>query len=297
MGDKLRYSFRRYLTRCIFLTALFLGTLATITFIIKSPIFASDLQRLNATYSINFNDFELGTFKLWSEMSNNRYSVLGKGELSILQGIFFSWKATIKSSGKITKRGPKPKSFSFHYESNSQQEKVNVLFRKERVNQVIYDPPFVPKGNIAPISQKHLKKVFDPMSAMIALTSSKNNRKGSGSKICKITLPLFDGKERYNLVFSHKKTVHMSKTNEKGYSGPAHICRVRYHPIAGHEKDNQGTQFMADTKEIEVWMVPVPNTSFNLPYHIVIPTLVGYVSATSQMFQVEKPNGEIAFVN
>lgn len=284
----LKFVMRVHVCICVVLIAFFVS---------KQVVHASDLKRLHAVYTINFNDFELGSFKLWSEMSKNRYSILGKGELSVLKGLVYNWTATTKSSGRLTKKGPKPKSFSFEYEANSQQEKINMLFRKDRVTQVIYDPPRQQDKKIEPVKENDLKGVFDPMSAMIALTSISNNRSGSGSKVCRITLPMFDGKERYNLVFSHKKTVHMSKGSEKGYSGPAHICRVRYMPISGHEVDNQGTKFMAETNEIEVWMVPVPNANINLPYHVVVPTLVGYVSATSQMFQVEKPDGQIAFVN
>lgn len=263
----------------------------------KNHAVASDLNRLHAAYKINFNDFELGDFKFWSEMSNNRYSILGKGELSILRGIFFKWEATTKSSGRLTKRGPKPKSFSFEFSANSKEEKIDMRFRNNTVTQVIHNPPRTIDKPISPIQKNDLKKVFDPMSAIIALISAANKRSDSGSEICDITLPMFDGRERYDLSFSHKKTVHMSKTNKQGYSGPAHICRVRYMPISGHELDNEGTKFMAKSKEIEVWMVPVPDAKFNLPYHIVIPTLVGYVTVTSQIFQVEKPDGQIAFVN
>ena len=40
-------------------------------------------------------------------------------------------------------------------------------------------------------------------------------------------------------------------------AGPVAICAVRYVPIAGHRRDRPATKFMAENKDIEVWLAPV----------------------------------------
>ena len=35
------------------------------------------------------------------------------------------------------------------------------------------------------------------------------------------------------------------------------ICSARYIPIAGHKPTTKATQFMAQNKDMEVWLAPV----------------------------------------
>ncbi len=42
-----------------------------------------------------------------------------------------------------------------------------------------------------------------------------------------------------------------------GYSGAVLVCTGRYNPIAGHRTGRKSTQFMADNRDMEVWLAPV----------------------------------------
>ena len=49
-----------------------------------------------------------------------------------------------------------------------------------------------------PLREQHLKGVLDPLSAIMVLS------RGSSANPCDRRLPIFDGKERFDLVFSYK---------------------------------------------------------------------------------------------
>ncbi len=262
---------------------------------------AAGLQRLHAEYKITFGGFDLGAFSFWSEMSSKRYSILGKGKLSVMNGVFFQWEAVTKSSGKLTPIGPEPKKYMFSYESSEKKERLQLNFNNNAVANITAKPPYRFTVDQVPISRSDLVGVFDPMSAIIHLTSLTSKKitssMSSGQIACAVSLSVFDGRERYDLVFSHKKTVRMEKTNKNGYAGPAHICRVKYIPISGHKSGNKGTHFMAKSNDIEVWMIFMKKVDLYMPYHIVVPTPVGHATATSKVFQVEKAGDLVAFVN
>ncbi len=264
-------------------------------------VYAAGLQRLHAEYKISFGGFDLGAFRFWSEMSSKRYSILGKGKLSVMSGVFFKWEAVTKSSGKLTPIGPEPKKYMFSYKSSEKKERLQLSFRENAVASITAKPPYRFTVDQVPVSRNDLVGVFDPMSAIIHLTSLTSKKitsdMSSGQIACAVSLSVFDGKERYDLVFSHKKTVRMEKTKKNGYSGPAHICRVKYIPISGHKSGNEGTTFMARSNDIEVWMILMKKVDLYLPYHIVVPTPVGHATATSKVFQVEKAGDLVAFVN
>jgi hypothetical protein len=107
-------------------------------------------------------------------------------------------------------------------------------------------------------------------------------------KVCDQTIPVFDGEARFDIVLTPKRTVKLQKDASTGYSGFAAVCRVKFIPISGYRPDNPGIKLMSETNEIEVWLVSLPGTGMYVPYRIVLPTMVGYGSATSTSFQIAR---------
>ena len=73
------------------------------------------------------------------------------------------------------------------------------------------------------------------------------------------------------------------KVNEQQPSGQpaiAHVCRVKYKPIAGHKADAENS-YLATTDAIEVSLRPIPSANVLVPYQITIPTLLGYATIVS----------------
>ena len=93
--------------------------------------------------------------------------------------------------------------------------------------------------------------ILDPMSALIMAVPA--GRPLVGPAACDGTIPIYDGVVRFDLTMSYVGTRDVSAT---GYSGPVSICAVRYRPIAGHGRDSRSTAFMAQNREIEIWLAP-----------------------------------------
>ena len=72
--------------------------------------------------------------------------------------------------------------------------------------------------------------------------------------VCRHTLPIFDGQQRYDLKLAFKR---MDKvTAEKGYAGPVVVCSVSYEPIAGH-RAYPLVKYLSEGREIEMALAPV----------------------------------------
>ena len=99
---------------------------------------------------------------------------------------------------------------------------------------------------------------------------------------------MFDGRQRFDLVITPKRSVSVKRTTPAGYGGPAVICGVKFIPIAGYHPDNPAVRLMSQTNEIEVWLVPVRGTRMYVPYRIVLPTLAGYGSAVVTSLRVSR---------
>lgn len=252
---------------------------------------APDHARLSASYDIRFAGLKLGKFDVWSNVGDTSYSLRGKGELKFLTGLIFEISGGTTSRGAVTAEGPKPVAFSFDFETGKHKGELAMNFEDNAVSHVVARPPFVDSPKDIPVTPAHVRNVLDPMSALFF--TARSNRLNTDGSICPKRIPVFDGKQRFDLVLSHKRTVQVKKKRKKsGYGGTAVVCRIKYVPIAGYKSDNEGVAFMAKTDDIEVWLIRVPQKGMYVPYHVVMPTPIGTASATSTAFQVELPGFE-----
>ncbi|MEZ5828925.1 MAG: DUF3108 domain-containing protein [Hyphomicrobiales bacterium] len=246
---------------------------------------AQGVARIVANYQVAIGNFNLGNFRITTTLNGDGYDMRGEGRFSILEGIIYQWTGATSSRGKVTDTGPEPATYAFSYSLGAKQgERVRMLFADGAVQQVSIVPNTRPPGRTIPVKREQLEGVLDPMSGAF-LTARSENPNGD-LNVCNQMLPVFDGRQRYDLVLKPKKAVMVRNTGPTAYSGPAVICRVKFIPISGYQPDNPGIQLMSKTDEIEVWLMPVRGTSMYVPYRIVLPTPVGYGTAVVTSVQV-----------
>lgn len=243
------------------------------------------VSKVFASYNIQFNGIGIGDFKFWSNLTTKQYTLSAKANVSVLLGMAFDWKGATSSSGSVTAKGPIPANYNFKYETSDKAEQVELRFTNNSVSEVLLNPPKLPKPGRVPITQDHLKEVVDPLSAVILLSRLPGVKKG-GADACDRKLPIFDGKMRYDLIFSYKGTRQLE--SDGGYRGPAYVCKVKFVAIAGH-KPGRKEDVISSSENIEVWLVPVPEAHLVVPYHISVPTPAGAASMTSERFEIETP--------
>jgi hypothetical protein len=247
------------------------------------PLFAAEqVKKVTAEYNINFNGLNIGTFKLWSDMDSQEYSVKARATISLLAGFLFEWQGDTSSSGQVMARLPRPYAYRFGYSTSDKRETIDLKFSNNIVEEIAVNPPQRQSASRIPVTRKHMRNVVDPLSAIVMLTNVGSNK--SGVEVCSRRLPIFDGKARYDLKLTYKAT---KRVTADGYQGPAYICKVKFLPIAGHKPGDDESNFAAKTESMEVWMIPLAKAELYVPYYIYIPTLVGSATMTSAGFKVE----------
>jgi Protein of unknown function (DUF3108) len=236
---------------------------------------------VRAVYDINFNGFNVGTFEFQSQAEQQSYTLLGNARLSVLLGAF-TWDGETRSFGLIVKQEPKPASFTFDFRSNLRVGSTKLGFANGAVTNIAHLPPEPPKPDVIPLREQHLKGVVDPLSAIMVIS------RGPSANPCDRRIPIFDGKERFDLVFSYKRDMRVVEQAPSGQPEVAHVCRVKYLPIAGHKADSD-TSFMAANNEIEVALRPIPSANVFIPYQITIPTMAGSATIVSKRVEIVSP--------
>jgi hypothetical protein len=236
---------------------------------------------VRAAYEVNFNGFNVGTFEFEAHTEDESYSLTGNAHLTLLLGAV-TWIGETRTFGLIANQLPKPAAFSFDFKANSKTGSTLVDFGESTVLSVKHNPPPAPKSDVVPLRDQHLRGVLDPLSAVLLVSNYSN------PDPCERRLPIFDGKERFDLLLSYKGEVKVNEQQPSGQPAIAHVCRVKYKPIAGHKTDAENS-YLATTDAIEVSLRPIPSAKILVPYQITIPTLLGYATIVSKRVEIQSP--------
>lgn len=243
-------------------------------------------SRITAVYRVALAGFNLGDYRLTTTFNGDNYEMRGEGRFSILEGLVFRWTGSAASRGKVTGSGPTPSVYAMSFKGGDKSGQLRMTFNGGAVTEVSMVPRKKPNPHVIPVTRSQLEGVMDPMTGAFLMAQSSNPN--GDLKVCDQTIPVFDGEQRFNLILTPKRTVKLQKNASTGNSGFAAVCRVKFVPISGYRPDNPGIKLMSQTNDIEVWLVSLPGTPIYVPYRIVMPTMVGFGSATSTSFQVSR---------
>jgi hypothetical protein len=90
---------------------------------------------------------------------------------------------------------------------------------------------------------------------------------------CRRTLPVFDGRMRFDLQLSFKRIEKVQA--QKGYQGPAAVCAVQFVPLAGYVPERPTIKYLMAQQDMEIWLAPIPGTRMVVPYRISLTTPLG----------------------
>jgi len=246
-------------------------------------------SRVIATYKVAFNGVNIGKFTFVSEISDGSYSLGAEGELSALFGAF-KWRGNTASKGALIDGEPQPVAYTFDFKSTTRNGSVKLGFNDNRIDTVSVLPESDTHPDTVPVKAQHLKAALDPLSAVMLVSRGTTNP-------CNRKVPIFDGKQRFDLVFSFARQQNVAEVKPSGQPRQGFVCQVRYVPIAGYRMNDETKQMVA-ARNIEVALRPVPTANLMVPYRVSIPTFAGTATLTSHRIEITTDGkGQIALVN
>lgn len=229
--------------------------------------------QVSATYDVALAGFSLGEFQLNTRFQGPSYKMRGKGRFSLFLGTTYKSSGTVTSTGQLKKLGPESKSFVVSYEGGGKGEERRISFSGGDVSDVTIIPPKKPSRRRVPVTQEQLEDVLDPLSAAFLHTQA-------GNSVCDDTVPVYDGRLRFDIVLAPKRVEALPSEAPKSLSGSVAVCEVKFVPVSGHRPDNAVIKFLSKTDRMEAWLVRLPGTGLHVPYWIGVPTILGSASVT-----------------
>ncbi len=277
-------------------SALLLGAILSVTISTNASAQLVD-SNVSATYHIKYNGIALGKLKFKSTVKGRTYVMESNTKLSVpLLGSIFkslSWRGVTRTTGSVRNRKPLPDNYYFAFSNGKKAGKIDMTFSGNRVSRVVSVPDKKLSREYVQVKSAHLKRVMDPMSAIMLISRQGKSHRSA----CANTIPIYDGKQRFNLKLSYKRSVRVNRSQSGGYAGPVIICRVRYQPIAGYKRHKKDVKFMTKSKGIELWLMPLPKSRNYAPYRFLLPLPVGTAEANLARFDIRNASGrQIALV-
>ncbi len=78
---------------------------------------------------------------------------------------------------------------------------------------------------------------------------------------------------RYDLQLVFKRLDRVK--SERGYQGTVVVCSVYFSPVAGHIPTRSTIKYLAEQRDMELWLAPIAGTRLMVPYRASIPTPIG----------------------
>ncbi|MEQ1652893.1 MAG: DUF3108 domain-containing protein [Hyphomicrobium sp.] len=235
-----------------------------------------------AKYKLLFGGFEVGSYRFQSKSDGKTYATTGSAEVSALFGAF-KWKGGIESNGSLDAAAPHPVGYKLNFKTKSKTGSVTLGFNKAGVTNIALVPAKPPHPEAVPLKPEHFKGALDPMSSILAMTHA------SGANPCDRTIPIFDGKVRFNLVMSAKGEQRIKEEKPSGQPTQLKVCKVTYVPLAGH-KPKEFAKPWIDYNGMEIALRPVPTANVFVPYRITIPTTLGSAVMIAESVNITAAN-------
>lgn len=243
-------------------------------------------ESLKAHYALSLMGISIGSAYASGVVDRN-YRIDISMRTSGLANLVNNTKGAATASGGLTAAGPSPAAYANTTSNEDDVRTVRMSLASNAVRMVEVKPEPWDAEQRIPVTEGNKKRVVDPVSALIM--NVPQGQELTGPAACNRTISVFDGVTRFDvaLTYSGEQTA-----STAGYSGPVAVCSARYTPIAGHRPDSKSTRYMAENRDINVWLAPLPEARVVVPIHIDMKTGAGDLLIEASDFQVGAKRAE-----
>lgn len=206
---------------CARLTLLALATLAT------GPVAAAEMA---LTYSLHVGGVHVLDADARLGLGPDGYQAGMVMQTDGFLGQVAAWKTDIRAQGRWAGPLPRPHRFTAHGSWRDEPRLTTVDYTQDGLPTLTLADP-VPEKEREPVPEDLRRDTVDPVSAVVAVLD-RVAKQGD----CDLTVPVYDGRQRYDLVFATAGETVLEASDLSIHAGRALSCTVRYKPLAGRWK-------------------------------------------------------------
>ena len=238
----------------------------------------ADTAPISADYDVFAGGLHVLTSVLEISLEDERYDARLDAELVGAPGWFVEWWAVVESDGQIDGDQLDPELYFSERTRRGETQKTVLDFAIDGEIDVTFEPERNDSNGL--VAPELLMDTLDPLSGLISVINTVTD-----GGTCEATVPVFDGRRRYDVVFSDLGLDDLRPTSRSGFSGEARRCRMHLEPVAGAFKDDDDDDddFWSRKPEserrrqLDIWLAEPIDGGPTLPVRMVGRSSIGAV--------------------
>lgn len=205
------------------------------------------------------------TLRTQLEQNGERYAVTAEYETSGIAGLVFEQATQAVTYGRLTLGSAQPDSFRNYTRRNGVEQRSWVDYRPD--GSVDGGSTPAPANPVPPASARG---TIDNLTAYLRLERQLAAKRG-----CALTVPVFDGRHRYDLVFAGGEQQVLAPEGGQRFAGAVIACSMaRYNRVVDGSEQNEGA------RNGTLWYAAlVPGADLVIPVRMRLRTQMGTVDA------------------
>ena len=248
-------------------TAMLATTLAAVTAALHDPTHAEG--KLDASYTISFARLEVGDIFATVVFGDSDYAISARGRAGGVMKALIDGEGSFAARGTLKDGYPLPTTFTSKIVSSVETSEVTMVLDEGRVKELTAIPP--PNTNAVPVTEANRQGIVDPLTAMLFSTAVGGESLSQAA--CRQTLPIFDGRQRFDLKLGFKR---MDKDSRK------RICRAGG-GVFGNLRTNRRPSLIGRPCQISFRRARNGNGARTNRRHILVPFRVSAVSMIANL--------------
>lgn len=248
----------------------FLGmTLAAAAFSASATLASAKPFKFEGEYTISVRGLSVGKARFTGKVEGNDYDVRGALWSSGLARMFAKTDASSRSRGSLETGTALPASFNLNYEQDGKKSRTRINFEEGKVVRTRFTPKWKPAKGVIPVKEDHLRKVADPVSAVLMA-------RGTPEQVCGRTLRIFEGGTRIDVRLKLDGVAPIENVSARAVT-----CKGKFIPVAGMSKKDKTYKQLAKDGNFEFVYVPAGGGGLYMLHSLTAQTDVGQVQMLS----------------
>lgn len=211
-----------------------------------------EIQPIVTTYDVYVGGIHLLTADILFEQMARKYRAQVKGQTYGFWYKILPWNTELNAEGKIRDDQFIPAEYATHDVWGKKTKIMKMHFRKGGDVSSEYDPPSSDKDSL---TREQKDGALDPITALLQMLAHV-----AINKNCNVTVPVFDGKRRFDVSASDNGTEYIDEEDYGVYKGDARTCDARFKAVAGEWTEKIKSKFWKqgangeDREPFHVWL-------------------------------------------
>jgi hypothetical protein len=236
--------------------------------------------KLEAQYTVTLAGIPIGKGSWVVDIADTHYTAAASGTTTGLMRAFTRGQGTSAARGTFNAGRPQASVYAASISTSRKVDEIRLTINNGNVKESNVDPPLDQSPDRVPLTEAHQRDILDPMTASLLRAPATGDL--MSPEVCQHTLPIFDGRLRYELQLAFKRMETVKA--DKGYAGPVVVCAVYFSPIAGFIPSRTAIKYITALRDMEVWLAPIAGTRVLVPFRAQGPTPIGRVVLEATQF-------------